>query len=159
MRKFSKEILRESLEKSINQPSDWSLPADIFAKWLIEKPEESKKSFDLLHHFLQYEAPDWIVEELPEDIRGTKTWENFFDYLPNAFVEFAEEWVDESERWSYFLFCLEVLREKEEISYEKLARKMDISTRTLIRWLKGEVKPSDMGMKIIRKFLESEKNI
>ena len=49
-------------------------------------------------------------------------------------------------------------REREGISHEKLAHEIGVSYRTLFRWLKGDSKPSDMGLRIIREFLK-EKNV
>jgi len=49
---------------------------------------------------------------------------------------------------------LRQFKDQENISYEKLAREIGISYRTLFRWLNGESKPSDMGLKIIKEFLE-----
>ncbi|MCD6192538.1 MAG: hypothetical protein J7L26_03605 [Candidatus Aminicenantes bacterium] len=117
MRKFSQKILRESLKntvKNLNQ-STWPIQADMFVKWLVECPEESKKSFDLFHSFLEREAPDWIVEELPEDIRGNTYW-NFDvhhenDYNEKDFLNFAEIWVHPDEREAYLNFC------KKEVSW------------------------------------------
>ena len=150
MRKIPKEILKESLTNSLDKSSNWSLPADFFIEWLVKKPEESNKSFDLLDSFLEREAPDWIVEELPEEIRGSQVWE----WGSYNFVDFADEWVDPTEIKDYFVFCLIKIREMWNLSYEKLAREIGISTRNLIRWLKGEVKPSDMAMKFIEMYLK-----
>jgi len=108
MRKFSQEILRESLQntvKNLNQ-STWPIQADMFVKWLVERPTESMKSFDLFHHFLESEAPGWIIEELPENIRGNSTWD-WGSYNEKDFEGFANDWVHPDERKAYLEFCKE----------------------------------------------------
>lgn len=51
---------------------------------------------------------------------------------------------------------LEEYKDKQNISYEKLAHKIGVSYRTLFRWLNGTNRPSDMGLKMIRDFLETK---
>lgn len=51
---------------------------------------------------------------------------------------------------------LKQYKEEKDISYEKLAREIGVSYRTLFRWLNEDSKPSDMGLKIIKDFLEDK---
>jgi len=48
-------------------------------------------------------------------------------------------------------------KDKQNISYEKLAHEIGVSYRTLFRWINRENQPSDMGLKMIRNFLETKK--
>lgn len=49
---------------------------------------------------------------------------------------------------------LRQIKEREKISYEKLAHEIGVSFRTLYRWLNGDSNPSDMGLRVIREFLK-----
>jgi len=84
---------------------------------------------------------------------GKESW-RWDSYLPNDFVDFAQNWVEESERWGYYLYCLRFLKERLNLTYEEMARKAGISYRTLFRWLKEESsKPSKMAMRLIEDYL------
>ena len=51
---------------------------------------------------------------------------------------------------------LRQIKEQGKLSYEDLARELNIGTRTLYRWLIGENKPSKMGLRIIGEYLKSK---
>jgi len=45
----------------------------------------------------------------------------------------------------------------ENLSYEGMARKLNVSWRTLHRWIKKETEPSKLALIQIRKFIEERK--
>ena len=42
------------------------------------------------------------------------------------------------------------------MSYEGMSRDIGVTSRTLFRWLKGESKPSLMGLMLIQRYLDAE---
>jgi len=42
------------------------------------------------------------------------------------------------------------------MSYEVMSRDIGVTSRTLFRWLKGESKPSLMGLMLIQRYLDAE---
>jgi len=49
---------------------------------------------------------------------------------------------------------LQQIKEKENLSYDELARRLNVNQRNVYRWLKEGVEPGQMATKIIREFLE-----
>lgn len=51
---------------------------------------------------------------------------------------------------------LKRLKKETGLSYEKMAREIGISWRSLYRWLKGNSLPSDLALKAIKKYLDNQ---
>lgn len=49
---------------------------------------------------------------------------------------------------------LKKIKEQENISYDELARKIGVNLRNVYRWLKEDIEPGQMAMKLIQGFLE-----
>lgn len=62
----------------------------------------------------------------------------------------------EKEKTKVLLEQLQQIKDRENISYEKLAHDIGVSFRTLYRWLNGISKPSDMGLRIINEFIKKK---
>jgi len=152
MRKIYLETLRENLLDAMKNmaQSTWPLPADLFVEWLVKYPSQSSKTLELFRDWL--EGSNWIVKEAEEE--GKEVWWDSYAYLPNEFVDFAQDWVDESERRSYYLYCLKFLKERLNLTYEEMAGRIGVSYRSLFRWLKEESsKPSQMAIRLIEDYL------
>jgi transcriptional regulator with XRE-family HTH domain len=51
---------------------------------------------------------------------------------------------------------LKQIKRDRTMSYEVMAHAIGITSRTLFRWLKGESKPSLMGLMLIQRYLDLE---
>jgi len=150
MRKIHLETLRENLldaMKNIAQ-STWPLPADLFVEWLVKYPGQSSKTLGLFRDWL--EGSNWIVKGAEEE--GKEVWWGNYTYLPNEFVNFAQDWVEESERWGYYLHCLKFLKERLGLTYEEMAELIGVSYRSLFRWLREGLSPSRMAIQVIENY-------
>ena len=150
MRKISTMVLRENLVDAVRNmaQSTRPLPADLFVEWLIKYPNQSSKILELFCDWL--ELNDWVVKGAEKEGKESWRWDG---YLPNDFVDFAQNWVDESERWGYYLYCLKFLKERLNLTYEEMARKVGVSYRSLFRWLREGLSPSQMAIRLIEAYL------
>jgi len=51
---------------------------------------------------------------------------------------------------------LKKIKRDRGISFEVMSRDIGVTSRTLFRWLKGESKPSLMGLILIQRYLDAE---
>jgi len=85
------ERTKEIFKRLEYSDTDWSLAADLFVRWNVEKDFLTESFEDFV---------DWIEEE---ELEGT-VWTFFFGYQ-NEFRSFAEDWVDAAEVEEYLEFC------------------------------------------------------
>ena len=85
-----KEQIKEIFKELQYADTDWSLAADLFIAWNIDKDFETES-------FANFVA--WIEEETIND-----TWHFFFGY-GEKFEKFAEDWVEENEVEDYLNYC------------------------------------------------------
>jgi len=89
--KTKAERTKEIFKRLEYSDTDWSLAADLFVRWNVEKDFLTESFEDFV---------DWIEEE---ELEGT-VWTFFFGYQ-NEFRSFAEDWVDAAEVEEYLEFC------------------------------------------------------
>jgi len=87
-----KERVKQAFIEVQGSDTDWSLAADKFVAWCMEKNFECE-SFD--------DFVEWIAEDKIDD-----NWDFFYGY-GSDFERFAADWVDDDEQEEYLAFCRE----------------------------------------------------
>ena len=84
------ERIKEIFISLYNNDTDWSLCADLFIAWNVDKDFKTETFASFV---------DWIDED---DINDT--WHFFFGY-GDDFKRFAKDWVEDEEQEDYLNYC------------------------------------------------------
>lgn len=92
MIKVKEERIRKIFHKCYSGDTDWSIAADRFIEWNVNKNFQTES----FHEFVE-----WLDDS---EIDGL--WYFFFDY-GDDFKKFADDWIEPEEQEDYLRFCLD----------------------------------------------------
>ena len=91
------EKIKEIFVSLYETDTDWSLAADLFVAWNVDKDFKTESFASFVN---------WI-----DDNDIDNTWHFFFGY-GDDFETFADDWIEEKERKDYLTYCKEPHQEE-----------------------------------------------